>query len=50
MKDIKNKRCEHGKIKTTCKACGGTFICEHDKRKIICKECNGGSICKHKKV
>jgi len=45
----RNKKCEHGKMKTYCKECGGTSICEHGKRKVYCKECGGGSLCEHGK-
>ena len=31
--------CKHGRIKYTCKECGGHGICEHGKRKSRCKEC-----------
>ena len=39
--------CEHGRIRSTCKECGGSCICEHGRRRTTCKECGGGSICKH---
>ena len=42
MKDVKNKRCEHNKIKTTCKDCKGSSFCIHERRKTICRECTGG--------
>ncbi len=41
------KKCEHGKIKSTCKECGGASICEHGRRRTQCKECGGGSLCEH---
>jgi hypothetical protein len=41
------KKCEHGRIKSQCKECGGASICEHRRRKSECKECGGTSICEH---
>jgi hypothetical protein len=43
-------KCEHNRIKSSCKECGGYGICEHNKRKTICKECCGSSICEHKRI
>jgi hypothetical protein len=45
----KKYNCEHNRIKSQCKECGGSSICEHKRRKSTCKECGGSSICKHKK-
>ena len=39
--------CEHGRIRSQCKECGGTGICEHGRVRCRCKECGGSSICKH---
>ena len=44
-----NKKCEHGKLKSICKECGGSQICEHGKQKKQCKECGGSQICEHEK-
>jgi hypothetical protein len=44
----KNK-CEHDKIRSRCKDCGGASICEHGKRRSQCKDCGGSSICEHGK-
>eukprot|EP00961_Rhodomonas_salina_P203244 2742398-Rhodomonas_salina.2 len=43
------KLCEHNKVRSQCKQCGGTMrgICEHNRQRSQCKECGGGSICKH---
>jgi hypothetical protein len=45
----KNK-CNHGRLKSTCKECGGSQICEHNRIKSQCKECGGGSICEHNRM
>eukprot|EP00121_Abeoforma_whisleri_P013170 Awhi_evm2s12155 len=42
-------KCEHNRLKSRCKECGGVSICEHKKQRCQCKECGGISICKHKK-
>ena len=39
--------CEHGKIKSRCKECGGSEICEHNRRRSQCKACGGSEICEH---
>ena len=39
--------CEHNRIRSTCKECGGSQICEHNRRKSECKECGGSQICEH---
>jgi hypothetical protein len=44
-----NFLCPHGRIRHTCKACGGSSICEHGKQRHYCKECGGISICEHGK-
>ena len=49
-RDKKNKnknKCEHGRIKSTCKECGGASICEHGRIQSTCKECGGSQICEH---
>ena len=43
------KKCEHDKIKSQCRECGGSAFCEHDIRKFTCKKCGGTEICEHKK-
>jgi hypothetical protein len=45
-----NNKCEHNKIKSHCKDCGGSQICNHNKFKSSCKDCNGSSICEHNKI
>ena len=37
--------CEHGRRRSTCKACGGASICEHGIQRSHCKECGDASIC-----
>ena len=39
--------CEHGRLRSTCKALGSGSICEHGRQRSQCKECGGGSICEH---
>ena len=39
--------CEHGRLKYSCKECGGSAICEHGREKSQCKECDGSGICEH---
>jgi hypothetical protein len=46
---IKLKKCEHNKIKSTCRDCEGGSICKHNKIKSICRECGGRQICEHNK-
>ena len=48
--DGKRFLCEHGKRRSTCKACGGASLCEHGRQRSQCKDCGGGSqICEHGK-
>jgi hypothetical protein len=42
--------CEHQRLRTQCKECGGGSICEHQKRRSICKECGGSKLCEHKRL
>ena len=42
--------CEHGRVRSTCKECGGSQICEHGRKRPMCKECGGASICEHGRV
>ena len=39
--------CQHGRIGSTCKECGGSGICQHGREKASCKECGGRRICQH---
>jgi hypothetical protein len=39
--------CEHGRIRSVCKECGGSSLCEHGREVRKCKECGGGSFCEH---
>ena len=48
--------CIHGKVKGTCKDCGGTRICIHGRQKAQCRDCKkagvpgaGSQICEHDK-
>jgi hypothetical protein len=52
QKKSRNKtKCEHGKIRSKCKDCGGgSSICEHGKIRSQCKDCGGSSICEHGKI
>ena len=49
-KYIQKNKCEHNRVKITCKECGGSSICEHNKRKSQCKECRGSQICEHNRI
>merc|ERR1712070_1116866 len=35
--------CEHGRVRSKCKECGGSQICEHGRHRQSCKDCNGCS-------
>jgi hypothetical protein len=39
--------CEHNRVLSTCKICGGNQICEHNKRRYQCQECGGKGVCAH---
>ena len=48
--------CIHGRVKGTCKVCGGTRICIHGRQKAQCRDCKkagipgaGSQICEHDK-
>ena len=43
-------KCEHNRIKSRCKDCGGGSICEHNRIKSTCKDCGGSSICEHNRI
>ena len=40
-------KCDHNRIRSRCKECGGGSICQHARRRSECKECGGGGICQH---
>jgi len=39
--------CEHNKVRSACRKCGGSQICKHNRLRTKCKECGGGHICEH---
>ena len=39
--------CKHGRVRNTCKECGGSQTCEHGRQRSRCKDCGGSGICKH---
>jgi hypothetical protein len=39
--------CQHNRIRSTFKDCGGGSICEHNRRRSKCKDCGGTNICQH---
>ena len=39
--------CEHGRLRTFCKECGGAGLCEHGRYRGRCKECRSGMVCEH---
>jgi hypothetical protein len=41
--------CEHGRIRSVCKECGGSSLCEHGRKRYFCKDCGGSGICEHGK-
>jgi len=43
-------KCDHGKLKSRCRECGGSAFCDHGKRKEICRECGGSAFCEHDKL
>ena len=47
---IEKNKCEHNRIKSQCKECGGSQICEHNRQKSKCKECGGASFCEHNRI
>lgn len=42
-------KCQHGRLKGRCSACGGGQICEHKRRKSQCRDCYGSAFCRHGK-
>jgi len=45
-----NQRCQHNRLRSQCKDCGGSQICEHRRQKSLCKECGGTSVCPHQRI
>jgi len=43
-------KCEHNRVKSKCKKCGGASICEHNRQKSHCKKCGGSQICEHNRI
>ena len=41
--------CNHDKLKSRCRECGGGALCIHDKQKSHCRECGGSAYCIHDK-
>ena len=39
--------CEHNRVRSSCKECGGNSMCEHNRERRRCKECGGSGMCKH---
>ena len=37
--------CEHQRVRSVCKDCGGARICEHQRQRNACKECNPCELC-----
>jgi len=50
LKNKEKNKCDHNRIKSYCKECGGASICDHKREKSKCKECSGGSICDHNRI
>jgi hypothetical protein len=46
-KQYTRNKCEHNRVKSTCKECGGSSICEHKLVKSQCKKCGGSQVCIH---
>ena len=46
----KGWRCEHGRARNVCKACGGASVCEHGRVRSQCKPCGGDSNYEHGRV
>jgi len=47
--DGKILRCEHERVRTQCRDCGGKAFCQHNRQRSKCKECGGASICQHQR-
>ena len=41
--------CEHHRVRSRCKDCGGSGICEHKRVRSTCKDCGGSSFCEHQR-
>ena len=41
--------CEHHRVRSRCKECGGSGICEHKRVRSTCKDCGGSSLCEHQR-
>ena len=50
VKYANENKCEHNRIRSQCKDCGGASFCEHGKRKTQCIECGGSQICEHNRI
>ena len=46
----KSWKCEHSRVRSQCKECGGASICEHSRVRSQCKDCGGASICQHDRI
>ena len=44
---MKTKKCQHGKRKPYCVACGGSQMCVRGRRKQECQPCGGHLFCEH---
>ena len=42
--------CQHARIRSQCKECGGGGICQHNRIRSQCRDCGGGSICEHNRI
>ena len=42
--------CQHQKIRSSCKDCGGDGRCEHQRIRSKCRDCGGGAYCQHEKI
>ena len=49
-KSVNKNKCEHNRIKSQCKECGGVRICEHNRHKSSCKDCGGSQFCEHNRI
>jgi len=41
--------CEHQRVRSRCKDCGGSGLCEHQRERSKCKDCGGSGICEHQR-
>ena len=42
--------CKHGRLRYTCKQCGGSGVCQHGRVRYTCKQCGGSGVCQHGRV